>query len=69
MMSTLTELYERLPTVDFSRAVVQHAPRTLRVITAPACGWNDLGTPRRVADTLRRLGANASRPRTEPSSV
>jgi len=22
---------------------------------APACGWSDLGTPQRVADTLRRL--------------
>jgi len=55
--SALTELYERLPAADFSRAVVQHAPQALRVITAPACGWNDLGTPRRVADTLRRLQA------------
>lgn len=67
--TALTELYERLPAVDFSRAVVQHAPQTLRVITAPACGWNDLGTPRRVADTLRRLGGNASRLSNEPGSV
>jgi mannose-1-phosphate guanylyltransferase len=67
--TALTELYERLPTVDFSRAVVQRAPQTLRVIAAPACGWNDLGTPRRVADTLRRLGDNASPPGTEPGSV
>ena len=67
--TALTELYERLPTADFSRAVLQPAPETLRVITAPACGWSDLGTPRRVADTLRRLGNNASPPRTEPSSV
>jgi len=37
--------------------VVQQLPFTLRVITAPACGWNDLGTPRRVAATLRRLAA------------
>jgi len=53
--SALPELYERLPTTDFSRAVVQQLPFTLRVITAPACGWNDLGTPRRVAATLRLL--------------
>jgi mannose-1-phosphate guanylyltransferase len=51
----LAELYDRLPTVDFSRAVVQQFPSKLRVITAPSCGWTDLGTPRRVADTLRRL--------------
>jgi mannose-1-phosphate guanylyltransferase len=67
--SALAELYERLPTVDFSRAVVQHAPHVLRVITAPACGWNDLGTPRRVAETLRRLGDNNSREKTSSSSV
>jgi mannose-1-phosphate guanylyltransferase len=53
--AALAELYDRLPTVDFARAVVQQFPFKLRVITAPACGWTDLGTPRRVADTLRRL--------------
>jgi mannose-1-phosphate guanylyltransferase len=53
--SHLSELYDRLPTVDFSRAIVQQFPCTLRVITASACGWNDLGTPRRVAVTLGLL--------------
>jgi mannose-1-phosphate guanylyltransferase len=51
----LAEIYDRLPTVDFSRTVIQQFPFRLRVITAPACGWTDLGTPRRVADMLRRL--------------
>ena len=51
----LAELYDRLPSIDFSRAVVEQFPSRLRVITAPSCGWTDLGTPRRVADTLRRL--------------
>jgi mannose-1-phosphate guanylyltransferase len=53
--SALARLYENLQPVDFSRSVVQRAAHALRVVTAPACGWNDLGTPRRVADTLRRL--------------
>ena len=44
-----------LPSVDLSGAVMQGAESSLRVIVAPACGWNDLGTPKRVADTLRRL--------------
>jgi len=57
--AALAELYGRLPIVDFSRAVVQQLPCMLRVITAPACGWTDLGTPHRVADTLRRLTARA----------
>jgi mannose-1-phosphate guanylyltransferase len=67
--SALTELYQRLPVVDFSRAIVEHAPQTLRVITAPACGWNDLGTPRRLADTLRRLDENVPRLKTEPAAI
>jgi mannose-1-phosphate guanylyltransferase len=53
--SALEDLYCELPLVDFSRAVVQGAEARLRVIAAPACGWSDLGTPKRVADALRRL--------------
>jgi mannose-1-phosphate guanylyltransferase len=51
----LSELYERLPSVDFSGTVVQGQESSLRVMIAPACGWSDLGTPQRVADTLRRV--------------
>jgi len=54
-MSAVNELYARLPIVDFSRAVMQGAEPALRVSTAPACGWTDLGTPWRVARTLQRL--------------
>jgi hypothetical protein len=35
--------------------VMQGAEATLRVITAPACGWSDLGTPKRVAEALKRF--------------
>ena len=51
----LAEIYQRLPTADFSRDVAQRATHLLRVIRAPACGWSDLGTPRRVAEILRRF--------------
>jgi mannose-1-phosphate guanylyltransferase len=51
----LRELYAELPIVDFSRTVAQGAEGSMRVITAPACGWSDLGTPQRVAETLRCL--------------
>ncbi|MEO8018505.1 MAG: sugar phosphate nucleotidyltransferase [Pseudomonadota bacterium] len=51
----LEEVYEDLPSVDFSRGVMQGAESLLRVITAPACGWSDLGTPRRVAEALKRF--------------
>lgn len=51
----LEEAYEDLPSLDFSRGVLQGAERDLRVITAPACGWSDLGTPKRVAEALKRF--------------
>jgi hypothetical protein len=49
----LEELYDRLPTVDFSRDILQKQPAHLRVLPVPHCGWSDLGTPERVAHALR----------------
>ena len=51
---SLSELYSTLETVDFSRAIVQGAEARLRVVTAAACGWTDLGTPQRVIEALQR---------------
>jgi len=59
-------LYPQLPTLDFSRDVVQGQESRLRVLTVPACGWSDLGTPQRVADTLNRIGKK-SNPAQDPS--
>jgi mannose-1-phosphate guanylyltransferase len=50
-----TELYGRLPELDFSRHVLEGAEDSLRVLPVPPCGWSDLGTPKRVAEALRRL--------------
>jgi mannose-1-phosphate guanylyltransferase len=47
-------LYERLRDADFSRNVLEIMPHRLRVLTVPACGWSDLGTPARVGRTLSR---------------
>jgi mannose-1-phosphate guanylyltransferase len=58
----LVELYGRLPSVDFSRAVMQGAAG-MRLVPVHGCGWSDLGTPRRVADTLRHLSAEQRAPR------
>ena len=46
---SLSRLYDTLPSIDLSRDVLQRAPEHLHVLTAPACGWTDLGTPERVA--------------------
>ncbi len=53
--SALNEVYEQLTDIDFSRSMVQGAENSLRVVAAPSCGWSDLGTPKRVAEALRKL--------------
>jgi mannose-1-phosphate guanylyltransferase len=59
----IVDMYERLPDLDFSRDLLQGREERLRVLRVPACGWSDLGTPRRVADTLQRLQSSDHRPR------
>jgi mannose-1-phosphate guanylyltransferase len=61
--SAVANAYEDLPSVDFSRAIMQGNESALRVLPVPACGWSDLGTPRRVAETLRRFSFETRRPR------
>ena len=51
--AALAGLYEVLPTLDFSRQVLQGRESLLRVLRVPACGWTDLGTPDRVGKSLR----------------
>ncbi len=53
----LAQLYEQLPVLDFSRDILQRSPELLRVMTVPSCGWSDLGTPRRVVETVNRFRA------------
>jgi len=58
--ATIVDMYERLPTVDFSRHLLEGHEALLRVVRVPACGWSDLGTPHRVAEALRRLAVEDS---------
>ncbi|MFT3905364.1 MAG: sugar phosphate nucleotidyltransferase [Steroidobacteraceae bacterium] len=51
---SLHDLYDRLPELDFSHHILVGRESRLRVLAVPRCGWNDLGTPRRVTETLRR---------------
>jgi mannose-1-phosphate guanylyltransferase len=57
----LDEYYERLPTMDLSRAIVQGAESALCVFRAPACGWTNLDTPRQVSNALHRLWSEPHR--------
>lgn len=44
----LGELYDEIPSRDFSRAVLERLPGSLGVLAVPPCGWSDLGTPSRL---------------------
>jgi len=66
--SDLELAYRYLPTVDFSRDVLQGQEAMLQVLPVPRCGWTDLGTPPRVAATLRRLSEMRVGPARRPNS-
>ena len=51
----MTDLYQQLPSLDFSRDVLEGQEERLSVLPVPSCGWTDLGTPQRVAQTLMGL--------------
>jgi hypothetical protein len=55
LAGVLTQLYARLPFVDFSRVLSQGGETEYRVITSRHCGWSDLRTARRVDAVFRRL--------------
>ena len=50
----LLRLYDRLPTVDFSRLILAQAHEGMHVLPVPPCGWTDLGTPQRVSECAAR---------------
>jgi mannose-1-phosphate guanylyltransferase len=55
LSATALALYSGLPNIDFSRQILQGAEPALRVMQVPRCGWSDLGTPKRLAETLQTL--------------
>jgi mannose-1-phosphate guanylyltransferase len=59
--AAIAEMYDRLPDVDFSRHLMEGRESDLRVVRVPPCGWSDLGTPKRVGETIRRLQTTSHR--------
>jgi mannose-1-phosphate guanylyltransferase len=57
----IVDLYGRLPDLDFSRDLLEGHEGDLCTLPVPPCGWSDLGTPRRVGETLRRLSPREMR--------
>ena len=50
----LGRVYGEIDSIDFSRDVLSHQPRSLLVMEDAASGWADLGHPERVISTLDR---------------
>jgi mannose-1-phosphate guanylyltransferase len=50
-----TMAYRDLPKIDFSSQILQGCEIRLRLIETNRCGWTDLGTPKRLGETLREL--------------
>lgn len=63
----LRRLYRTLPSLDFSRELLERCTDHLSVVPVPPCGWSDLGTPARLVrfqqerarDALRRASQGA----------
>lgn len=56
----LRRIYRRIAPIDLSRDVLQENPHRLAVTAWPAAsGWDDLGTPERLATWLNPEGASA----------
>lgn len=50
------EIYADIPSLDFSRDLLQSAPERTRVLRMDGVMWDDWGRPERLIATLRRLG-------------
>ena len=64
----LAQRFSELPSIDFSRDVVTGQETQVALVRMPPCGWNDLGTPERVARTLARYHGMTARQWTAPPS-
>jgi mannose-1-phosphate guanylyltransferase len=58
----LPEMYARLPTVNFSRAILTPSAHRLAVLHVEGVYWSDWGDPRRLLLDLARFGPQASVP-------
>jgi mannose-1-phosphate guanylyltransferase len=58
--NAMEQIYQRIPSTDFSRDVLEHAAQNLCVISMKDVGWNDLGEPRRVGKIRARIAASQS---------
>jgi mannose-1-phosphate guanylyltransferase len=55
--SVLDRIYRNMPTLDFSRDLLQVAGMHLAVMKLQGVLWSDWGSPERILQTLDRIGA------------
>jgi mannose-1-phosphate guanylyltransferase len=55
----LSNHYQSLAPIDFSRDILEVQATQLRAIRVPRCGWTDLGTPKRLEAVVRRMVVEA----------
>ena len=60
----LARLYDSVPTLDFSKDLLEQSTDSLWVHSVPECGWLDLGTPERLTS---RLIAESQKSRKDPT--
>jgi mannose-1-phosphate guanylyltransferase len=59
-INAITELYGGLPTIDFSRTVMQKSRSMMQAIHAYDCGWSDLASPPALIAGLSAPGLELS---------
>jgi mannose-1-phosphate guanylyltransferase len=55
----LNDLYRSIPSLDFSKDVLEESAEQLWVCPVPPCGWTDLGTPRRLHEHMVQSAGSA----------
>ncbi|HYB74661.1 MAG TPA: sugar phosphate nucleotidyltransferase [Candidatus Sulfotelmatobacter sp.] len=53
--AVLAATYRRIPSTNFSRAILARSPKGLTVLAVRGVGWSDWGDPDRIVRTLRRF--------------
>jgi mannose-1-phosphate guanylyltransferase len=62
-------LFADLESQDFSRDILERHEQMLQVLRVPSCGWTDLGTPKRVEETVRSFARVRSPANTRHSAT
>ena len=62
--AVLEAIYEDMPALSFSSAILQNAVGSVSAVRLDGVTWSDWGRPERILSTLDRLGLPAAFPRT-----